>query len=868
MPVENSGNFMATILTYNVVPRLPPALEPLREMVYNLWWTWEPSARKLFRYLDIPLWEETNHNPLRMLQQVRQVRLTEVAQDEHFLKDMEVVYAHFRGYMAQKETYGKSRAGVPAAENLVAYFSAEYGFHESFPNYSGGLGILSGDHCKSASDLGLNFVAVGLLYHDGYFKQQINKDGWQEAVRLDQNFYHLPLQEVKVGGVPLKIAVALPGRQVWAKVWRLAIGRISLYLLDSILPENSPEDQLITSQLYGGDHEFRIRQEILLGMGGFQALRAMDIHPQVYHMNEGHSAFLALERVRWYVRNEKLDFHSAMQAVAASSVFTTHTPLPAGNDAFSREVMTKYFGGYPGEVGIPFDQLFSLGQAMVDPENTFSMTILALQTSRFANGVSRLHGKVSRRLWKNVWKDVPEEEIPITTITNGVHIKTWAAGEFHELYEKYLGADWDEQLSNTDFWRGVIDIPDEVLWNLHQLLKQRTIDFLRGRIRSQRLRNGEAPEQVRHANRLLNSEVLTIGFARRFATYKRATLLFRDIERLVKLVTNHERPVQFVFAGKSHPADDGGKKLVQEIYRHSRDPRFAERIVFIEDYDTNIARRLCHGVDLWLNTPLRPLEASGTSGMKLPPNGGLNLSVLDGWWLEGWNGKNGWAVGSEISGGTQAFQDDADIQSLYHVLENQIIPLYYAKPDGRLPLAWIQLMRESIRTIVPVFNTHRMVGEYNERLYEPAARAFSALSANHCARAKELSAWITAIRTKWPQIRVDNYGISHDLVDRDGTNGFFFVGEQVKVSAEVHLGSVTPEHVRVMAYFGLVENNRIAGATMSALAIERQLDDSNYIFSGMIPASESGAYGLNIRVVPTHPHLTQDHELRLITWAR
>jgi len=770
--------------------------------------------------------------------------------------------------MQRKDTYGKLRKKTTPLQNPVAYFSAEYGFHESFPNYSGGLGILSGDHCKSASDLDLNFVAVGLLYRDGYFKQQINKDGWQEAVSLNQNFHHLPVTEVKVDGVPLKFTVTLPGRDVRAKVWRLAVGRINLFLLDTMVPENSHADQVITSQLYGGDHESRIKQEIVLGMGGFRALKAMGITPQVYHMNEGHSAFLGLERIREYMRNEGLDFNSAIQVVAASSVFTTHTPVPAGNDAFSRDLMTRYFGGYPADVGQTLDALFAFGQATVDPENTFSMTILALRTSRFANGVSKLHGEVSQGLWKNVWKNVPQNEVPITSITNGVHIKTWAAGEFHDLYSKYLGQNWEDQLTNSDFWRGVIDIPDDVLWNLHQLLKQRTIEFVREKVRQQRIRNGEAPEDVRHANRLLNNEVLTIGFARRFATYKRGTLLFSDIERLHKLVTNRERPVQFVFAGKSHPADDGGKKLIQEVYKYSRDPLFEGRIVFVEDYDTHVGRRLTQGVDVWLNTPLRPLEASGTSGMKLPPNGGLNFSVLDGWWLESWNGKNGWAIGADITSGSQVLQDEVDNQSLFHVLENQIIPLYYAKPDGILPLAWIQLMRESMRTVLPVFNTHRMVSEYNERLYEPAARAFLQLSANHCANAREVSEWKKTIRTQWQAIRVEDYSISYEKTDGGMARSVFFVGEQLKVTANVQLGEVKPENVRVQAYYGPVENNLITTAAMSDLTIESRLHDGNYVFSGFIPAAESGTYGLNIRVIPTHPHLTQAHELRLITWAR
>ncbi|MEO6847078.1 MAG: alpha-glucan family phosphorylase [Chthoniobacterales bacterium] len=854
---------METIYTYSVIPRLPEQLEPLREMCYNLWWTWEPQARALFRYLDIPLWEKTNHNPLRMLQLCKQARLVEVANDESFLRDLKEVYSRYKSYLARKDTYGKERR-LTGTKTSIAYFSAEYGFHESFPNYSGGLGILSGDHCKAASDLDLDFVAMGLLYRDGYFKQQINKEGWQEAVRLNQNFTHLPLREVRIDDKPLRISVTLPGREVFARVWELAIGRIKLFLLDTQVPENRLEDQAITAELYGGDHDLRIRQEIVLGMGGVRALRAMNMKPDVYHMNEGHSSFLSLERLREFVKEGQLDFTSALQVVAASNIFTTHTPVPAGNDAFSKELMQRYFAAYPGDVGITLDKLMSYGQTTVNPDPTFSMTILALRTSRFANGVSELHGKVSQGLWQNVWKDVPIDEVPITSITNGIHTKTWTAGEFHELYEKYLGKDWEDQLTNQEFWRGVIEIPDEVLWNLHQTLKHRTIEFVRERIRAQRVRNGESPEQIRHVNRLLNTDILTIGFARRFATYKRGNLLFSDPERLLRLVAHNERPVQFIFAGKSHPADNEGKKIIQEVYKLSRDPRFENRIVFVEDYDTHIGRRLYHGVDLWLNNPLRPLEASGTSGMKLPPNGGLNLSVLDGWWLEGYNGKNGWAIGAEITEGSEKLQNEVDISSLYNVLENQIVPLYYAKPDGKLPLAWIQLMRESIRTIVPVFNTRRMVQEYNERLYEYAATAKNLLSSANCENARTLSQWKNEIRAKWAQLKVLDYNV----VALEATPDTFFVGEQIEVVARVHLGDVNPEHVAVQAYYGPVESNKIHSAFITTLKDFKPLDNGNCEYRGRIPTSDSGAYGLNIRIIPSHPYLTQDHELRLITWAR
>ncbi|HXX41112.1 MAG TPA: alpha-glucan family phosphorylase [Chthoniobacterales bacterium] len=850
---------MPTFQIYNVIPTLPPVLEPLREMTFNLWWTWEPSARRLFRHLDPDLWNRTNHNPVRMLQLSRQARLEEVSQDKPFLRELKEVHDSFTKYLARKDTYGKTGAGA-AIKKPIAYFSAEFGFHESIPNYSGGLGILAGDHCKSASDLDLNFVAIGLLYRHGYFKQEIDKDGAQQAISLNQNFHHLPIREVQRDGGNLLISVRILERDVFAKVWQLQVGRISLYLLDTDTPENSAEDRLITAELYGGDLEMRMHQEIVLGIGGVKVLSALGIDAEVFHMNEGHSAFLALERIRLGVVEKKLDFYSALQVVAAANIFTTHTPVPAGNDSFSREMMRKYFGNFSKEIGIPFDELFSFGQTRVDRNDPFSMTILALRMSRHANGVSRLHGQVSRVLWKDVWSGVPEHEVPITSVTNGIHTKTWMAPEFSALYRKYLG-DWEEKLTEPDFWRRVIDIPDIQLWETHQKLKLRLVEFVRERVRAHRERIGESPESIRSVNRILDPEILTIGFARRFATYKRGALLFADKERLKRMLNDTTRPVQFIFAGKAHPRDEAGKALIKEVYQFSREAGFENRIVFVEDYDSYIARRLVQGVDLWLNNPLRPQEASGTSGMKLTPNGGLNLSVLDGWWAEGYNGNNGWAIGAEISEGTVEFQSEVDASSLYQLLENQIIPLYYAKPDGKLPLAWLQLMRESIRSVTPVFNTHRMVKEYTERLYIPAAESHEEFARDNNAGATHLSQWKTKMRTDWPQVRI--YDVQ--VANKDRQN--ILVGESLQVSARVQLGAVDPKHVRVEAYHGEADNGGIKNPTVTILNASGQNGDGSYVYQGTVPASESGAYGFSIRVVPTHPHLMQAHELRLITWS-
>jgi starch phosphorylase len=853
---------MLPIHTFNVVPKLPEPLEPLREIALNLWWTWQPDARRLFRHLDPDLWHRTNHSPLRMLQLSRQARLQEVAADEDFKREMLGVQAKLRAYMKQKDTWGKLRAKKSPLSGPVAYFSAEFGFHESFPNYSGGLGILSGDHCKSASDLDVPFIAFSLLYRHGYFRQQINKDGWQDSVQLNQNFSHLPLSEaLDSDGKPLYVQVEVLQRTVSAKVWALQVGRIVLYLLDTDIPENVEEDRLITAQLYGGDLEMRIRQEIVLGVGGVHALHAMKITPSVYHMNEGHSAFLSLELIRRQVADYGNDFYSALQVVASGNIFTTHTPVPAGNDAFPLDLMRKYFGSYPAKVGIDFDLFVSFGQTRKDPVEPFSMTILALRTSRHANGVSALHGKVSQGLWKDVWAGVPEHEVPITSITNGIHTRTWMAPEFSAVYDKYL-PNWESHLTDVDFWRGVYDIPDEVIWSTHQQLKKRLFDFVHERLRSQRSRLGESPEKLRSAGVLLDPEVLTIGFARRFATYKRATLLFSDPERLIKLMNNAERPVQFVFAGKAHPKDEPGKRFIQEVYKFSRMPEFENRIVFLEDYDTYVGRRMYQGVDLWLNNPLRPLEASGTSGMKLPPNGGLNLSVLDGWWCEAFaqNRKAGWAIGEEIADGSVDFQNEVDVASLFHILETQVVPLYYAKPDGRLPLAWIQLMRESIRSITPVFNTHRMVREYTERLYEPAAAAHTVLAASGGAKARALSEWKDLIRVAWPMVRVDK--VEADVF------GQVQVAETIPVRAIVHLGSLSPKDVTVQAYYGEEYNCEILAPATTNLELSAKLDGGAFLYHGSVAASESGSYGLSVRVIPTHPHLTQAHELRLIRWAR
>lgn len=853
---------MQTFHRFLVIPNLPQRLEPLREIAFNLWFSWEPDAVALFRDLDPGLWEGCYHNPVKLLQRMRQARLREVTEDDGFLRRMDGVSRRLRNYLAARETwFSKNWPGE--LDGPVAYFSAEFGFHESVPEYSGGLGILAGDHCKAASDLGLPFVAVGLLYRHGYFKQHLNKEGWQDAVAMNIDFNELPIHEVRNSdGAALTVEVDILGRPVAVKVWEIKVGRISLYALDTDVASNREEDRLITSELYGGDLEMRIRQEIVLGIGGVRALKALGISPSVFHMNEGHAAFLAVERIRQLMIENGIDFYPALQVSAASNVFTTHTPVPAGNDAFSPDLMHRYFDGFARDLKISFDEFLKFGRTWNhQPGDPFSMTILALRMSRRSNGVSALHGRVSQKMWTSIWPYAPLEEVPISSVTNGIHLHTWLAPEMRDLYEKYFGSGWQERISDPDLWRRVSDIPDEELWGTHLLLKKRMIDFVRRRVREHRERLGESAARIRAAGGLLDPEVLTVGFARRFATYKRALLIFRDLDRLKTILNRPDRPLQIVFAGKSHPRDEAGKRLIQQLYRLIQEPGLDGKVVFVEDYDTNVARHLVQGVDVWLNNPLRPLEASGTSGQKVPPNGGVNLSVLDGWWCEGYNRKNGWAIAPEIEEGSPELQDDMDITSLYSILDQQVVPLYYAKPDGRLPLAWINLMRESIRSVSPVFNTWRMVREYTERFYAPAAHRGARLQANGFAEAKQLAEWKVHIRAAWSQVAVQEVVCGHPRRYQ------VFVGEKVGIRAKVFLGKIVPEHVLVEAYWGEAQDGSLRNPSSVKLELQSPGADGVFWYAGEIEASESGAYGFNVRLMPTHPNLTQKHELRLVTWG-
>ena len=704
---------------------LPRRIGRLGELAYNLWWTWNPEAQRLYSRIDKVLWEQVYHNPVRFLRQVERACVNSVMNNRYYVDFYDRMLRSFDQYMQPEQTWF-SRTYPDLGDRLVAYFSMEFGLHETLPIYAGGLGVLSGDHAKEASDLGLPFVAVGFFYTEGYFTQRITEDGWQEAQYNVQQFDDLPVLPVLgEDGTPMTVSVELPGREVHVRLWEIHVGRVPLYLLDANLDKNASSDRSLTARLYSSDPDLRISQEILLGIGGVRALRKLGYQPDVWHMNEGHSAFLVLERIRELVA-EGHSFEKAVKMVQASDVFTTHTPVPAGNDEFPLWLIDKYFPYLWPMLGLDRDQFIDLGRHVVSWGDTFSMPTLALRLSEGRNAVSEVHGHVARKMWRHMWPDCREADVPITHVTNGVHVGTWLARRLHNLYDRYLGANWLEEADNPDVWELVNNIPDDELWMVRRHLKRKLVAYIRERTRQRWLRGGWHPSQVVASGVMLDPYALTIGFARRFAPYKRANLVLRDLNRLTRIINEPDMPVQIIFAGKSHPNEEGGKLLIQELYRAVKRSESGGRLVFLEEYDMNLARYLVQGVDVWLNTPRRPNEASGTSGQKAALNGVLNFSVLDGWWREGYNGQNGWAIGKDIDYDNPDLQDAEDAESLYDILENEIVPLYYRlrSSDG-MPGEWIARMKEAIRTNGPQFSMRRMVKEYVERLYLPALQQVS-----------------------------------------------------------------------------------------------------------------------------------------------
>ncbi len=702
--------------------KLPLRLARLEDLTYNFWWSWHRASRDLFKQLDRTLWTTTRHNPVRMLLETPEERIEKLTKDPLFLRDLNAVLMELdrdttNGTHWYPQTYPE------LAQHPIAYFSAEFGLHTSLPIYSGGLGVLSGDHTKEASDLGLPFVAVGFLYEQGYFRQRLDHSGWQEAIYPPLNPAEVALRPVlHDDGQRQIITVRLGDRDVGLQVWEVRVGCARLYLIDANVEQNAPWDRQLTGRLYGGDREMRIQQEILLGIGGVQVLRALGIEPRVWHINEGHSAFMPLERARKYVARG-MDFAQARERVCASTIFTTHTPVPAGHDAFDFNLIDRYFYHFWPTLDITREDFLQLGSH----GELFNMTKLALLMSQRANGVSALHGEVSRQMWQGLWPDKAVDEVPIGHVTNGVHLPSWTGEAMHRVYRQHISPDWVQRQDDVLLWSRIEDVPDQQLWDAHTHLKRKMLSTIRERARDEYISRAAPPDHILASGVFLDPEALVIGFARRFATYKRANLIFRDMERLKALIHDRYRPVQFIFAGKAHPADDPGKMLLQEIYNFSRNPEFGGRIAFVEDYDMHIARYLVQGVDVWLNTPRKPMEASGTSGMKAAFNGVLNLSILDGWWAEAYNGRNGWAIEAGEAYDEEYQQDDADAQALYDVLEEQVVPLYYDRDRDDTPRGWVAMMKEAIRTVGPQFSMRRMVKDYTEKYYVPALREVLAM---------------------------------------------------------------------------------------------------------------------------------------------
>lgn len=851
----------------DVKPSLPPSLERLRELAYNLRWTWDHETIALFRRLDRDLWTETGSNPVWMLGRISQEVLQAAAEDEAFLAHLDRVCAAFDAYMAPDARTWYRRHFGDFDKPFIAYFSMEYGLTECLRNYSGGLGVLSGDHLKSASDLGLPLVGVGLLYQEGYFHQYLNADGYQQQSYPLNDYANLPVQQVlNEDSTPLILELPIAQFKAKIQVWKVQVGRVPLYLLDTNHPDNPEEIRDLTDRLYGGDRRTRIRQEIVLGIGGIQLLEALGIRPTVCHMNEGHSAFLALERIRLMMKeNPGMTFWQAADICATGNVYTTHTPVPAGLERFGYDLIDEHFPYLWQELGLTREQFHDLGREHMGGFDVFSLPVLALKVSAHANGVSQLHGAVSRTMWQWMFPQVPEDEVPIGSVTNGIHIESWISGEMISLFDRYLDPAWRKEPDNADYWADVERIPDAELWRTHERRRERLVSFARRRLVAQLRARGAPQSEVEAASEVLNPDALTIGFARRFATYKRATLLFRDKERLARIVNDPDRPVQFIFAGKAHPHDHLGKELIKEIVKTAELPEFRHAMVFLENYDINVARYLVQGVDVWLNTPRRPNEASGTSGMKVIYNGGLNASILDGWWAEAYEPSVGWAIGAGEEYPQQEWdlQDYIEAQALYNLLEKDIIPAFYTRARDGLPREWIERIKASMRKLAPVFNTYRMVREYSEHYYLPSHQRFVALTRPDLTRGREFADWMARVRANWRDVRIERVLVEPQQLT---------VRDEISVRAFVDLGTLKPEDVTVQLYYGALDSRGeiVVGEAMDMqhCCPENPGQSRNvHEFYATLNYPTTGQRGISVRVLPRHDDLTDPIMTNLITWA-
>ena len=843
-----------------VNPQLPKRIEKLGEIANNLWWSWNTEFLRLFKKIDIDLWDLVEKNPVKFLKRVSQEKLEEAAKDSGFLKEYDKIAENFENYINSKNTWFSKT--YPNNENdQIAYFSAEYGLDQTLPMYSGGLGILSGDHLKSASDLGLPLVAVGLLYKNGYFHQKINGYGEQESEYKNLDIDSLPINPVKdEEGKDLIIYVKFPKRRLYLKVWQIKVGRVTLYLMDSDIEENHEEYRNITATLYGGDQEMRISQEIVLGMGGIRLLKTLGLNPTVYHMNEGHSSFLILELIKNIIKEKELSFEMARDIVSSRTVFTTHTPVPAGNDIFPVDLVEKYFDGYWDRFGITKEQFLELGMKPNPEENSgFNMGILALKVAGKKNGVSKLHGAVSRELFAEVWPEISPDESPITHVTNGIHTCSWLAPNLKELYNEYLMPYWQDNIHKNETWEKIDSIPDEKLWKEHMVRKQKLMEVVKNNITT-RLRRCNYPyEEINDITSKLNPEALTIGFARRFATYKRATLLFRDLERITQILNNSERPVQILIAGKAHPRDKEGQDLIKYIHEISLKPQFKGKVFLLENYNIGMSRHLISGVDVWLNTPRRPMEASGTSGEKASVNGVVNFSILDGWWAEGYNQKNGWAIGTNKEYDNYEIQDNEDSESIYNILENKIIPAYYEKDSNGISKKWVELMKNSIMSTGGNYSTSRMLVDYTNELYMPLADLYNKYYTD-LTTVGEFNEWKRETYRNWNNIIIkEQDNLNNVSVD---------AGNSIKVACEVTLPNIDVENIDVQVYYGQIKDNGMVEkiAVIPMEMIDSSEEERKYYYEAQIDLTTGGNYGYTFRVMPKHHMLLDPENLNLVKW--
>jgi starch phosphorylase len=848
------------VTSFTVLPDTPEALDPLKEIAYNMWFSWNHEARELFMRLDQEYWEKSYQSPINMLCMLPLHRLQEAAQDQDFLAQVNGVYQNFQKYLNAKPWFEKKFG--KRKKPFIAYVSLEYGIDEGLPLYSGGLGILAGDHMKSASDLGIPLVGIGLLYRQGYFKQYLNADGWQMESYPENNRYRMPLSlERDAAGKPLLIDLSDVNIPAKFQVWRVDIGRIPLYLLDANIPSNAIEHQVITMQLYGGDRDLRIRQELLLGIGGLRALQALGLSPTVCHINEGHAAFLTLERIRQYMEAGGLSFQEAFEICWSSNVFTTHTPVPAGNERFNPSLMQKHLGGYVEKLGLSWNEFLAMGRE--DPANQgeeFCMTVLALKMCARSNGVSRLHGSVSRKMWKNLWPGLNQEDIPITSITNGIHGRSWVSHEQANLFQKHLGEAFIDEPLNVDSWKGIDTIPDTDLWELRDIRREKLVNFARKRLRVQFARRKLSPSEINIADEVLDPKALTIGFARRFATYKRAYLLLREPERLARILLDAKQPVQLIIAGKAHPADNAGKEMIRQIIHFTRDEKFRHKIVFLEDYDLTVARYMVQGVDVWLNTPRRPMEASGTSGMKAAANGVLNLSVLDGWWPEAYASGTGWPIGWGEEYDDHDYQDAVEGHLLYDTLEREVMPLFYKRDAEGIPRAWVKNIKTTLKRLGFAFSSNRMVAEYTDRCYLNADRDCGNLKAREYTLAREMAGWRRKIRSNWGKIRVIN-------LNTDFGGEFLRTGDEVGIVAEINLGELSPDDVAIELYHGPVDDREVITSGLIEKMEVQGSSNGIHAYRGTMVCQYAGRYGFALRVVPGHYALPHHLIPGLILWA-